>query len=144
MSTIGASNYPIYRDDGSIYDDTRAEFIASCQSGQEAVFIEALFRAAVYVGKVKGFACPDIFLHDLFGQFRPTSLVPHAFLTSPFAYDGLGKPNTFEGRIVSWLQVLPVSASEITFAQERSTDALETLFEERDVEWDSLDRTPVI
>lgn len=144
MSTIGASNYPIYRDDGSIYEDTRAEFIASCQSGQEDAFIEALFRATVYIGEVKGFACPGIFLHDLFGRSRPTSDVPHAFLTSPFAYDGLGKPNTFEGRVVSWLQMLPVSTSEIAFAQEHSTDALETLFEERDIEWDSLDRIPVI
>ena len=144
MSTIGASNAPIYKDDGSIYKDTRVEFIASCKSGQEDDLSEALFRAAAYVGKVKGFACPGIFLHNLFGMFRPATSVPHALLTSPFAYDGLGKPSEFAGRIVSWLLVLPVSASEIDYAQQHSSDALETVFEEQDIEWESLDRTPAI
>jgi len=144
LSTIGVSNGPIYRDDGSIYEATRVEFIASCLADHADDCGEALFRAAAYVGKVRGFACPGLFLHNLFGEFRPASPVPHALLTSPFAYEGLGQPADFAGRVVSWLQVLPVSASEIAYAQARSTDALETLFEARDIDWDSLDRPPAV
>lgn len=144
MSTIGTSNHPLFQEDGSEYSPTRVEFIGSCAKRQENDLGEALFRAAVFVGKVKGFACPGIFLNNLLGEFRSSTPVPHGFLTTPFPYKGLGKPNDFGGRIVSWLQIVPVSASEITYAQEHSTGALETLFEKNDIEWENLDRMPVI
>ena len=143
MSTVGTSNSPLIQEDGSEYTQTRVEFIASCASGQEDVLGEALFRAALFVGKIKGFAQPGIFLNNLIGEFRPSTPVPHGFLTTPFAYEGLAASNEFSGRIVSWLQVIPVSKSEITHAQEHSTDALETLFEDKNVDWENLDRTPV-
>lgn len=144
MSTIGTSNSPLIQEDGSEYTPTRVEFIASCEKGQEEDLGEALFRAVLFVSKVKGFAQPGIFLNNLFGEFRPSTPVPNGFLTTPFAYEGLGTPNEFGGRVVSWLQVMPVSASEITYAQEHSTDALETKFEDQNVEWENLDRTPVV
>lgn len=144
MSTIGTSNRPLIQEDGSVYTPTRVEFISSCTLGQEDDLGEILFRAARFVGKVRGFVQPGIFLDNLFGEFRPATPVPMAYLSTPFAYEGLGKPYEFSGRVVSWLQVMPVSASEITYAQENSTDALETKFEEKNVEWENLDRTPVI
>lgn len=144
MSTIGTSNSPLIQEDGSEYTQTRVEFIASCTTGQEEALGEALFRAALFVGKVKGFARPGIFLNNLFGAFRPGTPVPHGYLTTPFAYEGLGASNEFEGRLVSWLQVTPVSGSEISYAQAHSTDALETQFEDKNVEWENLDRMPVV
>ena len=95
MSTIRTSSYPLFQDDGAEYPDTRVEFITSAQTGQDADMEQALFRAAVFVGKVKGFARPGIFLHNLIGQFRNSAHVPHAFLTTPFAYDGLEDMKVF-------------------------------------------------
>ncbi|XUY30128.1 suppressor of fused domain protein (plasmid) [Agrobacterium sp. rho-8.1] len=144
MSTIGTSSYPLFQDDGAEYPDTRVEFIASAQTGQDADMEQALFRAAVFVGKVKGFARPGIFLHNLIGQFRNSGHVPHAFLTTPFAYDGLEDKKVFSGQRVSWLQVLPVSEREISYAQENSTDVLEDLFEREDIEWENIDRLSAV
>ena len=50
----------------------------------------------------------------------------------------------FSGQRVSWLQVLPVSEAEISYAQENSTDVLEDLFEREDIEWENLDRISAV
>ncbi|VFR24019.1 unknown [plant metagenome] len=140
LSTIGVSNHPLYQDDGTEFPHTRVEFIASCEAGQESDLAEALFLAATFVGKSRGFACPGIFLHGLIGRFRPASPVPHALLTTPFAYEGLDAVKEFAGRRVSWLLVQAVSADEIDYAQAHSTSALEDVFEEAEIDWTSLDR----
>lgn len=144
LSTIGTSNSPLMQEDETEYAPTRVEFIATCEEGQERDVEQALFKAALFVAKGKGFARPGMFLDDLFGRFRPSTPVPHAYLTTPFAYEGLIDRKDFAGRTVSWLQIVPVSSSEIDYSQTNSTDALETLFEERDVDWSNLDRAPVV
>lgn len=140
LSTVGVSNHPLIQDDGTEFPHTRVEFIASCEAGQENDLAEALFLAASFVGKARGFACPGIFLHGLIGRFRPGTAVPHALLTTPFAYEGLDAVKEFAGRRVSWLLVQAVSSEEIDYAQANSTGALEDVFEARDMDWTSLDR----
>lgn len=144
LATIGVSNHPLYNDDGTEYPDARVEFIASCRAGQEDDLEESLFLAARFVGKKKGFAHPGAFLRDLFGRFRQGTPVPHALLTTPFAYEGLGAVRDFGNRKVAWLQVVPASSAEIGYAQAHSTEALEELFEMKDIEWENLDRPSVI
>lgn len=144
LATIGVSNVPMNREDGSECDPARVEFIASCVMGQEADMAEALFRAAVFVGKLKGIAAPGVFLYDLFGAFRKEIQVPHGFMITPFAYGGLDEGGAFEGRAVDWVQIIPAASSEMAYAQQNSGDALEELFESRDVEWENLGRPPVI
>lgn len=144
LSTVGVSNYPLYRDDGSVYAPTRVEFIASCQRHELEDMVLVLRDAARFVSQVKGFARPGIFLFNLIGDFRRESTVPHGLLTTPFAYEGLKDHGPFDGIIVSWLQILPVSTSEVDFAQHLSTDDLEDLFVKEDIDWDRLDRIPVL
>lgn len=144
LSTVGVSNYLLYLEDGSIYAATRVEFIASCQEHEAADMALALGNAARLVSKVRGFVRPGIFLFDLIGQFRRESTVPHGLLITPFAYPGLKEHGPFGETIVSWLQVIPVSTSEIDFAKALSSDALIELFIKEDIDWDRLDRTPVI
>ncbi|MGI4807630.1 MAG: suppressor of fused domain protein [Janthinobacterium lividum] len=144
MSTIGLSNSQLFLTDGSEHLATRLELIASCQAGQEDDLAEALFLAACFVGKRKGAAQSGIFLNDLLGRFRPSSLVPHGFLTTPFAYEDLLATRDFAGRRVTWLQVVAVSAREVSYARTHSTDALETLFEQQGMEWGDMDRASVV
>ena len=144
MSTIGTSNSRLFQADGLEHPVTRVEFIASCKDGQEDDLAEALFLASCFVGKRGGAAQPGIFLNDLLGRFRPSSPVPHGFLTTPFAYENIHATKDFAGRRVTWLQVVPVSAHEVTYARTHSTDALECLFEAQGVEWDDLDRVSVV
>jgi len=144
MSTIGLSNSQLFLNDGSEHPATRLELIASCRDGQEDDLAEALFLAACFVGKRKGAAQPGIFLNDLLGRFRPSSLVPHGFLTTPFAYEDLLATRDFAGRRVTWLQVVAVSAREVSYARTHSTDALETLFEQQGIEWGDMDRASVV
>lgn len=144
VATVGTSNSPLFRADGSEHPETRVEFIASCREGQDDDLVEALFLAACFVGKRGGAAEPGIFLNDLFGRFCPSSPVPQGFLTTPFAYEDILSTRDFAGRRVTWLQVVPVSTREVAYARIHSTGALESLFEAHGVEWDDLDRASVV
>ncbi|RYY14240.1 MAG: suppressor of fused domain protein [Alphaproteobacteria bacterium] len=144
VATVGTSNSRLFQADGSEHPATRVEFIASCRDGQEDDLVEALFLAACFVGKRGGAAEPCIFLNDLLGRFRPSSPVPHGFLTTPFAYEDILSSRDFAGRRVTWLQVVPVSTREVAYARTHSTGALESLFEAQGVEWDDLDRGSVV
>lgn len=144
LATIGVSNVSMMGEDGAACDPARVEFIASCLRGQEADMAEALFRAAIFVGRLKGVAAPGVFLYDLFGAFRTGSAMAHGFLTTPFAYGGLGDDADLAGRDVAWLQVIPTASSEMAYAQATSGDRLEALFEARNVEWETLDRPSAV
>ncbi|MGI4945537.1 MAG: suppressor of fused domain protein [Janthinobacterium lividum] len=144
MSTIGLSTRQLCHAGGSEHPATRLELIASCRDGQEDDLAETLFLAACFVGTRRGPAQPGIFLNDLLGRFRLSSPVPHGFLTTPFAYEDLLATRDFAGRRVTWLQVVPVSGREVTYARTHSTDALETLFEQQGIEWDDLDRASAV
>ena len=144
LSTVGASNLPLHDADGDEVGPTRVEFIASCLPGDEEDVGAALVAAARHAGPGKGVALPGSFIRDLFGAQRADSPVPHGFVTDPFAYDDIDDEDEFEGRNVAWLQIVPVSAAEIDYAQAHSIDALQERFTEMDVEWESLDRDPVV
>lgn len=144
LSTIGVSNYPLYQDDGTVYAPTCVEFIASCQKHEVSDLALVLREAACFVCDLKRFVRPGIFLFDLIGQFRRDSTVPHGFLTTPFAYEGLQDNSSFDGTVVSWLQIVPVATSEMDYALRFSPDALEDLFVREDIDWDRLDRSPAL
>jgi hypothetical protein len=144
LSTIGVSNYSLHRDDGSIYAPTRVEFIASCQKHEAEDMALVLRDAAYFVSDRRRFVRPGIFLFDLIGQFRRETTVPHGLLTTPFAYDGLNDHGPFAGTVVSWLQILPAATNEIEYAMRLSSDELEELFVKEDIDWDRLDRVPLL
>ena len=65
-------------------------------------------------GTIRSESARDIFTRgpSASGSTSASTSVPNGFLTTPFAYDGLTDRKDFEGRTISWLQVVPVSDSE--------------------------------
>lgn len=142
-ATNGISNSPLYNSDGSIYPDTRLELIATCRSGQEENLREMLFFAGRTVVKQRWLCAPGVFLLDAVSRFGSFGDMSHLYFTTPFAQDGF-ETAVFGDRRVSWLAAIPVSTAEMNFARQNSTEALEDLFVEKDVDWEHLYRRSAV
>jgi antitoxin YqcF len=142
-ATNGISNYPLYNDDGSVYADTRLELVATCRSGQEGGLREMLFFSGRTVVKQRWLCAPGVFLLGAVSRFGAFGDMEHLYFTTPFAQEGF-ESTVFGERRVSWLAAIPVSTAEMNFAREKSTEALEDLFVEKDVDWENLQRRSAV
>lgn len=139
FATNGISNYPLYASDGSVYPDTRLEFVGACETDQADEFEQMIFFSARTIIKQKWFCAPGTFLSNAVSQFGD---MQHLYFTTPFGFDGFST-ESFGERKVSWLSPVPVSSAELQFARENSTEKLEEAFEENDVDWFNLKRASI-
>lgn len=141
-ATNGISNYPLYKD-GDEYTKTKLELVGTCLQNQAGDYRELLFYAGLIVVKQKWFCAPGTFLQDAVSRFGNFGDMRHLYFTTPFAQEGF-ETSLFTDRKVSWLTAIPVSTREVEYAREKSTDALEDLFESSDFAWENLSRKSLV
>lgn len=79
------------------------------------------------------------------GVFKNTDIgMSSIFLTHPFIFDGKLDYFNKEDHGVGWLMAIPITEKEETFLQFNGTEALETLFEEHQVDIFNLNRPSVV
>lgn len=142
LGTNGLSNHPLYRENGDEYADTRLELLGACLDSQVDDFEQMLFFSSRIVIEQRWLCAPGTFLLDAVSRFGTFPAMQHLYFTTPFAFEGF-QTQTFGQRTVSWLQAVPVSTSEMELARRNSTDALETVMEEQDIDWFDLNRQPM-
>ncbi len=76
---------------------------------------------------------------ELYGDGRH---MKHAMLIAPFVWDL--ETQTFPDKAVAWLQVLPISDAERDHALANGPEALEDLFEDRQIDVFDIDRSSVL
>jgi antitoxin YqcF len=86
---------------------------------------------------------PDTVFPDIVSQYRPDVTMKHMLFVPIFSWDG---PDNLEldGTVVTWLQAVPISQGELTYARRNGGNALATLLEERDVDVADIDRESVV
>lgn len=86
---------------------------------------------------------PGYIVKDVIEQYIPNCKMKHIMLTDPFLWDDA---NCMEiGEIyVAWLMMVPISEEEYKYACKNGIEALETLFEEKDIDIYNLHRESVI
>ena len=72
---------------------------------------------------------------ELYGEGRE---MKHAMLISPFVWDL--ETQSFSAKSVAWLQVLPISDAERDYALANGPEALEDLFQDRQIDVFDIDR----
>ncbi|MGY4507558.1 suppressor of fused domain protein [Bradyrhizobium sp. USDA 3650] len=72
---------------------------------------------------------------ELYGEGRD---MKHAMLISPFLWDL--ETQSFSAKSVAWLQVLPISDAERDYALANGPEALEDLFQDRQIDVFDIDR----
>lgn len=76
-------------------------------------------------------------------MYYPDSEMEHVLFTSPFLWEKLISLD-FIDKKVTWLLAVPISTKELLFAEREGTEALEDLFEEKDIDIFDISRNSVI
>lgn len=74
--------------------------------------------------------------------YRPRSAMKHILLVTPFLWNL--ETQSFPSKVVAWVLAVPISDTESAFANDRGSDALESVFEARQIDIFDLDRSSVI
>jgi hypothetical protein len=85
---------------------------------------------------------PGAILPHVFDLYRPDRILKHVLLASPFLWDL--ETQEFSSKVVAWLQAVPISEAERSYAIEHGSDALEDILESEAVEVTNLDRPSVL
>lgn len=148
FATVGISDHPLYQgrkiyrpSDGNA---VRCEFVCACRSSKNMKIANAIATAAFCVINSSWFCCPGVIFPDVLAMYHVSKTMRHFYFMSPFLWqDRL--PTLEYGKIqIAWLQAIPISQSERELVDECGAAALESLFEERQIDVYDLNRKSVI
>lgn len=139
-STIGLSHWSI---PGSVKPPLGVEIVGACDSDVED-FGNVVSTAAFCVIN-SGWKCePGRIFADVVSAHYADTTVPHLFFVSPFLWDADLSSRVIVDRTVAWLQAVPISSAERTYAEEKGGEALEEKFEEKQIDVFDLYRSSVV
>lgn len=140
-ATIGLSNYSI----GLKLDDKKAlrvEFIGACDTKYD--WFGNLISSCSFRIMNDHFACkPGIIYPNMISIYNDNVTMKHIMFETPFMWDGLESINS-ESNTVAWLMPIPISDSEMQYAQKYGAEALENLLEEKEADVCDINRKPVV
>lgn len=139
-STIGLSGYSI---DQTVDDiPLRVEIVGACASSYN-FFPNILGTCAFNIINSKYTCYPGAIFHNVIKYYMPDCSMKHIMFISPFLWENKLTILDFADKKVAWLLALPISEKEFEFAQRNSTDDLETIFEEHQIDIFDLNRKSV-
>jgi hypothetical protein len=131
-STIGLSDTPMLKADGSEFP-TRLELAGACATKDE-FFPNVLASAAFSIIRTQRLVYPGIVLAGFVREYSKSSSVPHLFVTAPFLWEDSLRTLQCDTKQVSWLLAVPISDAERDFLEEHGDDALENVFEKKQID----------
>lgn len=139
-STIGLSGHSI---DLTIDDiPLRVEIVGACASEYEC-FPNILGSCAFNIINTKYKCYPGAIFPSVVKYYLPDSSMKHILFMPPFLWEEELTTLSFNDKKVAWLLAVPISDKEFEYAIEHGTDALETLFEEVQIDIFDLKRKSV-
>ena len=140
-ATVGLSNYSI----GLKLDNKRAlrtEFIGACAT--EYDWFGNMVSSCAFHIIDDHFACkPGIIYPNMIYMYNYNLTMKHVMFETPFMWDKLESLDDGENTVV-WLMLVPISDSELQYAQEYGIEALEALLEEKEADICDINREPVV
>jgi hypothetical protein len=140
-STIGLSDYPMFKDGDEF--PTRLEIAGACATDKE-LFFSILGSAAFCIMRTGKLCYPGAVFPNYVRLYYPSAPVPHLYFTAPFLWEDDLVTLDCGTKKVSWLLAIPISDAEYGFLKEHGDDALEDLFEVRQIDIFNLSRSSVV
>jgi hypothetical protein len=140
-STIGLSDSPMLKDGAEF--PVRLE-IAGASASSNELFPNMLASAAFSIMRTHGLYAPGTYMVNYVKEYYPNTTVPHFYFTTPFLWEDSLKTLDCRTKKVSWLLVVPISDTELSFLKQHGDDALEDLFEKNDIDVFNLHRESVV
>lgn len=119
----------------------RIELVGACDI-QEETFGNIISSAAFELMDKKS-CFPGLIIENVIQQYIGKTDMKHVLLTAPFLWEDLGTICINE-MYVTWLLLVPISENERKYAEEKSSDALEDLFVECQIDIFDIYRKSVI
>lgn len=138
-ATLGLSDWPLM-DDGQEYP-ARVEFLGAAASAYDQ-FANVISTAALNVIKDRWFVYPGRIFPNVVATYYPAFVMKHLLFLPPFLWDF--QTQEFPDKTVAWLLAVPVSENEMQYARTNGPDALEELFEHKQIDLFDLERPSVV
>lgn len=138
-ATIGLSDYDI----GMLIDNKnlRVELLGAIDEKEES-FINILASTVFEIMEKGNCGYGDI-IPNVISQYISNCEMKHIYLMNPFLWDGF-ETIEFEDRKIAWLLIIPISNEEKEYAMKNGWDALETKFEEANIDIFNLRRESIM
>lgn len=140
-STVGLSQYPLFKDNKEI--DVRTEIIGACSPAFEN-FDNIIATAAFCIVNTKWFCAPGVVFPDIVSMYSASNTLSDLYFCPPFLWDEKLSGLTADEKPVAWLLAVPISKAEAAFASSYGPAELETLFEKADLDIFDLQRSSVV
>lgn len=137
-ATIGLSESDI----GMVSDnkELRIELLGACDKHEE-LFPNIMATTALEIME-RDYCEYGQIIPDVIPQYIADYEMKHIYLMNPFLWDEF-KTIELEDRIITWLLMIPISDQERDYAVANGYDALETKFEEADIDIFNLRRKSI-
>lgn len=140
FSTIGLSEYSIGLTDGN--KDIRVEFIGA--AGNDFEYFPNIVSTCAFMVINDGYSCsPGTVYPNVLEYYYDGTDMKHIYFTTPSAWDGLPEEVQDKDSETVWLMMIPISDKELEFLKENGSDALESKFEEKDIDMFNLARESI-
>lgn len=138
-ATIGLSEYNI----GMISDEKqmRLELVGACDEKEE-LFPNILSTTAFEIMD-RGNCGYGYIIPNVISQYINNCEMKHIYLTNPFLWEGFNSVE-YENTKIAWLLIVPISNQEREYAKAKGWEALETKFEEANIDIFDIKRLSVI
>ena len=140
-STIGLSDSPILVGGDEI--GVRLELVGACSSLVKE-FPNIITTAAFCIINSKWSCSPGAVFPEVVEMYNCSKTMKHLLFVPPFLWDEKLKTIDFSSKTVAWLLAVPISEEEYKFAEEESSDKLEDLFEENQIDLFNINRPSVV
>ncbi|WP_033168045.1 suppressor of fused domain protein [Clostridium sp. KNHs205] len=139
-STIGLSDHSIdYNIDGT---PLRVEIVGAC-AAKFNQYPNLLATCAFYIINSKFSVSHGKIFRDIIEMYFPDSQMKHVLFVAPFLWGDI-KTLEFPDKKVAWLLAVPISENEYLFAQEKGTEMLEKLFEQKKIQIFDIERKSIL
>lgn len=139
-STIGLSGYSIGYTSKDI--PLSVEIVGACASSFDK-FPNILASCAFNIINSKFTCYPGAIYQNVVSLYKSVSPMKHILFTPPFLWEDRLKTLDLSDKKVAWLLVVPISDEEFKYVRENGNDALESLFEEQQIDIFDLNRNSV-
>jgi hypothetical protein len=141
FSTLGLAEHSI----GYTVEDVplRIEIVGACDHAQDC-FSNIIASCAFYIINDKYTCYPGAMFRNIVELYKSDSPLKHILFAAPFLWDDKLKTLQLPNMKVTWLLAVPISDAEFEFAKKNGSDALESLFEEKQIDMFDLMRKSVV
>jgi hypothetical protein len=141
--TIGVSDCENNVETNDGYENIPVELFMACHKEFDKA-TNILATTGFYITKDKYECRPGAVFMHMVDMYYTNTAMKHIYFTTPFLWEDKLEQLELDSKEVSFLLLIPISDTELEYKQQNGDDALETLFEDNEIDIYDLNRKSVV